>query len=202
MPSDSPQSLRRLLRSVLLFVCLFAVVWVALDFAHKKLRYVQAGSDLVLEEKYDKLSKQALFSGQEKYRVIAMGNSKTLSSFRPDVFDAAFPGVVAAENESDETLLAIWRQMTTPVGADAFLRQQQAIVNRADLRYMLPAITCPTAIIHGAGDRLIPIAAAEESAAALTTATYTVIKDAGHFLFHEQPAAARAAIVAWLDLVV
>ena len=118
------------------------------------------------------------------------------------LIDAAFPGVVAAENESDEALLAIWRQMTTPVGADAFLRQQQAVVNRADLRYILPAITCPTAIIHGAGDRLIPVTAAEESAAALPTATYTVIENAGHFLFHEQPAAASAAIVAWLDLAV
>ncbi|WP_323498816.1 hypothetical protein [Variovorax sp. LG9.2] len=98
MPSDSPQSLRRLLRGVLLFIGLFALVWVALDFAHQKLRYVQAGSDLVLEEKYDKLSKQALFSGQEKYRVIAMGNSKTLSSFKPDVFDAAFPSDVRSYN--------------------------------------------------------------------------------------------------------
>ncbi|MDB5827337.1 MAG: hypothetical protein JWQ73_1557 [Variovorax sp.] len=90
--------MRRLVRSALLFIGLFAVVWVALNFAHQKLRYVQAGSDLVLEEKYDKLSKQALFPGQEKYRVIALGNSKTLSSFKPDVFDAAFPGDVRSYN--------------------------------------------------------------------------------------------------------
>lgn len=98
MPSDSPQSLRRLLRSVLFFVALFALVWVALNFAHQKLRFVQAGSDLVSKEKSDKLSKQALFPAQEKYRVIAMGNSKTLSSFKPDVFDAAFSGDVRSYN--------------------------------------------------------------------------------------------------------
>lgn len=98
MPSDSPQSLRRLLRNVLFFVGLFALVWLTLNFAHQKLRFVQAGSDLVSKEKSDKLSKQALFPAQEKYRVIAMGNSKTLSSFKPDVFDAVFPGDVRSYN--------------------------------------------------------------------------------------------------------
>ena len=98
MPPDSPQSLRRLLRSFLLFAGLFALVWLALNFAHQKLRFVQAGSDLVLEEKYGKLAKQALFPAHEKYRVIALGNSKTLSSFKPDVFDAAFPGDVRSYN--------------------------------------------------------------------------------------------------------
>jgi pimeloyl-ACP methyl ester carboxylesterase len=115
------------------------------------------------------------------------------------LIDAAFSGVVAAEHESDETLLSTWRAMTTPVGAENFLRQQHAVMHRADLRSMLPTITCPTAIIHGAADRLIPIAAAEESSDAIPGATYTVIQGAGHFLFHEKPTAARAAIDAWLD---
>ncbi|MDY7543372.1 alpha/beta hydrolase [Cryobacterium breve] len=112
--------------------------------------------------------------------------------------DAAFAGVVAAGRESDQTLLAAWRAMTTPVGADAFLRQQRAVVQRADLRSLLPSIECPTAIVHGAADRLIPIDAAEETAAALPAAQFSVIEDAGHFLMQEQPDAARAAIDDWL----
>ena len=107
--------------------------------------------------------------------------------------------MVAAENESDETLLSTWRAMTIPVGPEAFLRQQHAAIHRSDLRAILPNITCPTAIIHGAGDRLIPLSAAEESAAALPAAAYTIIDQAGHLLFHEQPAAAQAALEAWLD---
>ncbi|ANP73564.1 alpha/beta fold hydrolase [Cryobacterium arcticum] len=113
--------------------------------------------------------------------------------------DAAFPGVVAAENESNGALLATWRAMAEPVGSAAFLRQQKAVVQRADLRSILPSITCPTAIIHGAQDRLIPLAAAEETAAALPTARFTVIEGAGHLLSHEQPAAARAAVSDWLE---
>ncbi|MDY7557376.1 MULTISPECIES: alpha/beta fold hydrolase [unclassified Cryobacterium] len=115
--------------------------------------------------------------------------------------DAAFPGVVSADNESDETLLATWRAMTAPVGPAAFLRQQRAVVQRADLRSILPSITCPTAIIHGAADRLIARDAAEETAAAMPAATVTIIEGAGHLLFHEQPAAARNAVAAWLESV-
>ncbi|WP_285244555.1 alpha/beta hydrolase [Pseudarthrobacter sp. fls2-241-R2A-127] len=115
------------------------------------------------------------------------------------LIDAAFPGVVAAGNELDDALLATWRAMTTPVGADAFLRQQQAVVQRADLRSLLPSIDCPTAIIHGAQDRLIPLAAAEEMAAAMPSASFTVLDGAGHLVFHEQPDAARAAINTWLE---
>ncbi|MCX6500191.1 MAG: alpha/beta hydrolase [Arthrobacter sp.] len=113
--------------------------------------------------------------------------------------DAAFPGIVAAGNESDDALLAAWRSMTIPVGAEAFLRQQRAVVQRADLRSILPSIACPTAIIHGAQDRFIPLNAAEEIAEALPTARFTVVEGAGHFLFHEQPAAARDAVSSWLE---
>lgn len=113
--------------------------------------------------------------------------------------DAAFPGVVAADNEADQALLATWRAMTSPVGPGAFLRQQRAVVQRADLRSMLPSITCPTVIIHGAADRLIPLADAAETATAMPAATFAVIAGAGHFLFHERPAAARDAVDTWLE---
>ncbi|WP_172582765.1 alpha/beta fold hydrolase [Subtercola boreus] len=115
------------------------------------------------------------------------------------LIDAAFPGVVAAENESDDELLARWRAMTRPVGPEAFLRQQRAVVGRADLRSTLASITCPTGIIHGTGDRLIPFDAAEESVALLPSARFTAIEGAGHLLFFEQAETARNAIGAWLD---
>jgi len=115
------------------------------------------------------------------------------------LIDAAYTGVVAATNETSETLLTTWRSMTTPVGAEAFLQQQHAVAHRADLRSVLPTISCPTAIIHGTADRLIPITAAVETATAVPNAVYTAIEGAGHLLFHEQPTAARAAINEWLD---
>ncbi|WP_241989264.1 alpha/beta fold hydrolase [Cryobacterium serini] len=48
-------------------------------------------------------------------------------------------------------------------------------------------------------DRHIPLAAAEETVAAIPAATFTILEGAGHFLFHERPAAARDAVDTWLE---
>ncbi len=115
--------------------------------------------------------------------------------------DAAFPGIVSAHNESNQALQAEWRAMALAVGPDAFLRQQQAVIGRVDSRTLLPEISCPTAVIHGANDRLIPVEIARETSAAIPTSQLTVIDNAGHFLFHEQPGEAAAAVANFLAKV-
>lgn len=80
------------------FVVLATLAWLGLYVADQKLMYVHAGSDLIYELKSQQLSRRDLFPTKPHYRVIAMGNSKTLSAFRPDVFDAQFYGKVASYN--------------------------------------------------------------------------------------------------------
>lgn len=145
------------------------------------------------------MSTSARADTTEQLQVRARQSALVEDGHFDSLVDGAFRGVVAAGNESDDALLATWRSITAPIGADVFLRQQQAVMQRADLRSALASIACPTAIIHGAQDRLIPLDAAEELAAALPSAQFTVVEGAGHFLFHEQPAAARDAVGAWLD---
>lgn len=113
--------------------------------------------------------------------------------------DAAFRGVVAERNEDDLELLKVWRAMAGAIGPEAFLRQQRAVIDRIDSRDSLSAISCPTTIIHGVEDRLIPIDVARETASAIPAAYFTAIETAGHFLFHEQPEAAAHAVAAFLD---
>jgi pimeloyl-ACP methyl ester carboxylesterase len=108
--------------------------------------------------------------------------------------DAAFPGIVAPRNEANQDMLATWRAMAATVGPEAYLRQLRAVIDRSELTPLLPTITCPTAIIHGAEDRYIPVGQARESAAAMPTARFTIIPGAGHFVFHEQPTAASTAL--------
>jgi len=115
--------------------------------------------------------------------------------------DAAFPAVVAKQHESDAALLDEWRAMTRAVGAEVFLRQQRAVMGRADSRALLPAVGCPTVVIHGADDRLIPIAMGQEIASAIPGAELVTIDDAGHFLLREQPGAARSAVADFLDRI-
>ena len=115
--------------------------------------------------------------------------------------DAAFSTVVAQQHEGDASLLEAWRAMTGALGAEAFLRQQCVVMDRLDARALLPTISCPTVVIHGADDRLIPLAMGQEIASAIPGAELVTIEDAGHFLFREQPEAARAAVAGFLDRV-
>jgi pimeloyl-ACP methyl ester carboxylesterase len=115
--------------------------------------------------------------------------------------DAAFSSVVAQQHEGDAELLEAWRAMTSALGAEAFLRQQRAVMDRVDSSALLPTISCPTVVIHGADDRLIPLATGQEIASAIPGAELVTIADAGHFLFREQPGAARAAVAGFLDRV-
>lgn len=108
--------------------------------------------------------------------------------------DAAYPAVVAERNESAPGLLGAWRAMAAAVGPEGFLRQQAATMARSDSCDLLAGITCPTVVVHGAQDRLIPVAAGEEIAAAVPGATLRLVADAGHFLLLEQPEAAEAIV--------
>jgi pimeloyl-ACP methyl ester carboxylesterase len=112
--------------------------------------------------------------------------------------DAAFPGVVAARHESDLALRAVWRDLAAVVGSEAFLRQQRAVMGRADLRALLPSIACPTTVIHGAEDRLIPVEMARELAGEIPEAELIVIEHAGHFALFEQSESAVSAVTSFL----
>lgn len=113
--------------------------------------------------------------------------------------DLAFPGVVAQQHETDPALLEVWREMAHAVGAEVFLRQQRAVMGRADLRELLPTIDCPTTVVHGADDRLIPVEMGAEIAGAIPGAELTVVEDAGHFVFFEQPEVMASVVADVLD---
>jgi pimeloyl-ACP methyl ester carboxylesterase len=74
-------------------------------------------------------------------------------------------------------------------------------MDRLDARALLPTVTCPTVVIHGIDDRLIPLAMGQEIASAIPGAELVTIEDAGHFLFREQPEAVASAVAAFLDRV-
>lgn len=115
--------------------------------------------------------------------------------------DLAFPGVVAAQHEDDPVLLGAWRATAGAVGARVFLRQQRAVMGRADARELLPTIDCPTLVVHGADDRLIPVDMGAEIARSIPGAELVTIADAGHLLFLEQSDAIASVVVKLLDRV-
>jgi pimeloyl-ACP methyl ester carboxylesterase len=109
---------------------------------------------------------------------------------------AAMPMLL--HNHENATLRNIILQMAAETGADAFVRQQQAIIGRADSRPLLATIRCPTLVLVGEQDRLIPPDRSQELAAGIAGARYVVIPDCGHVSTIEQPQATTQALVDWL----
>jgi pimeloyl-ACP methyl ester carboxylesterase len=109
-----------------------------------------------------------------------------------------FPRFVAAARHGDRALQAAVREMAEATGAEAFIRQQTAIMGRADSRPGLAAIACPTLVVVGADDALTPPDRAAEIAAAVPRAQQVVVPDCGHLSTLEQPAAVTARLVEFL----
>jgi pimeloyl-ACP methyl ester carboxylesterase len=109
-----------------------------------------------------------------------------------------FPRFVAAAHHDDRTLKRIVRTMADETGPEAFVRQQTAIIGRADSRPSLAAIACPTLIVVGEQDVLTPPDRAAEIAAGISGARHVVVPDCGHLSTLEQPEAVTRALVDFL----
>lgn len=90
------------------------------------------------------------------------------------------------------------KSMARNIGKDAFIRQEHAIMSRADSLALLATIACPTLVLCGRQDALTPLARHEEIAAAIKGARLEVIEDCGHLSTLEKPAEVNAALRRWL----
>jgi pimeloyl-ACP methyl ester carboxylesterase len=109
-----------------------------------------------------------------------------------------FPVFVHRNRQGDEALRARVRLMAEETGAQAFLRQQQAIITRPDARPFLPAIKCPTLVLVGDGDELTPPALSQEIAAGVAGSRLVVVADCGHLSTMERPEAVNRALAEWM----
>jgi len=100
---------------------------------------------------------------------------------------------------SDEPLMAAIRASAMNVGAEAYARQQGAIMARADQVPHLGAIPCPTLVLVGREDALTPVPEHELIADGIPGADLHVIEDCGHLTTLERPDAVNAALRAWLE---
>lgn len=90
------------------------------------------------------------------------------------------------------------KAMASRVGGAAFLRQQQAILGRADARPLLPGIRVPTLVAVGDGDVLTPVSESTAIHRAIPSSRWRVFKDCGHLPAMEVPDEVTAALREWL----
>jgi pimeloyl-ACP methyl ester carboxylesterase len=99
----------------------------------------------------------------------------------------------------DTALTGTVQGMAESIGKDAFLRQQTAIMARADSRPGLPAILCPTLVLAGREDAVTPPELQIEMAMAIPQATLVLLPRCGHLAPLERPLAVTRQLLAWLE---
>jgi pimeloyl-ACP methyl ester carboxylesterase len=116
-----------------------------------------------------------------------------------EIVDQQFPLLIHPSRQSDPAVRELVRLMAEETGAEAFIRQQQAIIGRADSRPGLGAIGCPTLVLVGDGDQLTPPELSVELADAIPEARLVVVADSGHLTPLDQPEEVTKALVGWLQ---
>jgi pimeloyl-ACP methyl ester carboxylesterase len=114
------------------------------------------------------------------------------------VTDMLMPLLVHPSRLGDTPLTDAIRLMAKNVGKDGFIRQQQAIMSRADSRPLLATISCPTLVLCGRQDQLTPLDRHEEMAAGIKGAKLEVLEDCGHMSTMERPEQVNRALRQWL----
>jgi pimeloyl-ACP methyl ester carboxylesterase len=115
------------------------------------------------------------------------------------VISALLPKQLTPGHLQDPDIAGTVDTMALAVGVEAFRRQQEAIIHRIDSRPHLAAIACPTAVIAGREDQIMPLELLQELADGIPGARLTVIEDCGHMAPIEQPARVLQALFEWLE---
>ncbi|WP_409411256.1 alpha/beta fold hydrolase [Bradyrhizobium sp. AUGA SZCCT0182] len=90
-------------------------------------------------------------------------------------------------------------QMTRDAGADTFVRQQQAVLERQDRRAELPRMNLPTLVIAGDDDRVTPPSVNNEIARLVPEAELEILA-CGHLSTLEVPSEVSETIERWLAI--
>ena len=117
-----------------------------------------------------------------------------------EAIELVWPLLVHPDRHNDATLKQIHVAMCHDVGAEAYVRQQRAILTRADSRPLLASIKCPTLVLVGEQDELTPPFLSEEMAAGISGAKLVKVPHCGHLSTLEQPDAVNAALIEWMRM--
>lgn len=113
------------------------------------------------------------------------------------VTEQSFAGLVHPDNASDSGLYSMHRAMAQACGPEAYVRHQEAIIDRPDVRPLLKSIGVPTLILVGEADAISPVSAAREMAEAIAGSNLVVVPRAGHMAPLENSLVVNRALVEW-----
>jgi len=109
------------------------------------------------------------------------------------------PQLVHSRHIDDAAIAQPIFDMAQEIGADGFVREQRAIIDRADSHHMLVDIDVPTVVIVGRQDQVTPLPRSEEMAADIANSRLVVLEECGHMSPLERPAEVIEALRRWLS---
>jgi len=93
------------------------------------------------------------------------------------------------------------RQMIDAATAQGIAAASRGIAQRADSTDLLATITCPTLVLAGEQDALIPASLQQDYAAKIPSAQFSVVPHAGHLSNLEQPEGFLQALKGFLGVL-
>jgi pimeloyl-ACP methyl ester carboxylesterase len=115
------------------------------------------------------------------------------------VVNGLLPKMFTPEHQRDAALTTLFKSMAAKVGKDAYIRQQTANIGRVDSRPHLAAIKCPTLVIAGRDDAVMPLAVLQELANGIKDSRFVVADKCGHLSAIEQPRLVALNLVHWIS---
>ncbi|MEE1657786.1 alpha/beta fold hydrolase [Microvirga sp. CF3062] len=134
-------------------------------------------------------------ASQDRERLIALAQAGRFE----DIHSRLWPRLVHSDRQADQDLQEVVIGMMRETGAEAYIRQQRAIMARADSRPNLPGIEVPTLVLVGEGDAIMPPEIAREMAEMIEWASLVVVPESGHLSTLEQPERVTRALRLWLN---
>jgi pimeloyl-ACP methyl ester carboxylesterase len=132
---------------------------------------------------------------ERRRKFIAMAREGQLNQ----VNEALWPMLVHESRAGDHDLRAIVDAMMQETGAEAFIRQQEALIGRPDSRPGFGAIANATLVIVGDGDRLTPPELSAEIVSGIKGARLETVARCGHLSTLEQPETVTKLLYDWLS---
>jgi pimeloyl-ACP methyl ester carboxylesterase len=114
------------------------------------------------------------------------------------IMPSMLPLLLHPDHLADPAITGLAKDMARAVGAEAFARQQAAIMARPDSRDSLRAVGCPALVLCGAEDGPTPPDRHDEMAALIPGARRVTVPHCGHLSPIERPEAVTAELRAWL----
>jgi len=115
------------------------------------------------------------------------------------VTESLLPMLIHPSRFKDEALTSRIYQMAEDIGKDGFIRQEIAIMNRKDRWAELDQIDCPTLVLSGNEDALIPAPNQQKMAEAIPDAEFHIIPECGHLPSMERPFETNTLMREWLS---